>query len=160
MFLVYVFVDTEVVIEGGTRMSAVTFLENARIRPTPTRIAILEILLGARHPMSFREIKSRFPGRHDTATLDKTLSLLIEKGIAHQIQDIKGVWHLCLHSSSHAHFCCRICGRLTCLLETPLPQMEVKAGITLEGQYTVLYGICDSCGTQLVGLGKNESIPA
>lgn len=142
-------------------MSAVSFLERHGLGPTPTRIAVLEALLDAGRPMSFKEIKSMFPVRHDRESLDRTLTLLIEKGIAHRVQDIKGTWHLCLHSSPHPHFSCRICGQLTCMAEIPLPNVEVTVKTSLEGQYMVLYGICDSCGKKLAKFGRNnEDIPA
>jgi len=141
-------------------MSATTFLESFGIHPTPTRIAVLETLSDAKRPISFREIQSILPGRHDRATLNRTLSLLIEKGIAYRAQDIKGIWYVCLHPSPHPHFSCRLCGKLTCLAETPLPNVEVAAGMELEGQYMVLYGVCDACGKKLAGMANNESLSA
>lgn len=141
-------------------MSAIALLESFGVHPTPTRIAVLEALSDARYPISFREIQSILPGRHDRITLNRTLSLFIEKGIAHRVQDIKGTWHLCLHPSPHPHFSCRICGKLTCMAETPLPNVQVAAGVELEGQYMVLYGVCDACGKQLAGLTSNKSLSA
>jgi len=139
-------------LQGGVRVKAQEALDSLEVRRTPVREAVLEILLEERRPLSYREVAAGLPGRQDRVTLYRTLLLLLEKGIVHRAQDMEGTWRYCAHTLSgtgcpgnHPHFCCRVCGRMSCMTEVPLPRLEVEPGAIVEGKQMVVYGICASC---------------
>lgn len=144
-------------------MNAREILDSMSIRLTPAREAILEVLLDERCPLSYREVAARLPDGHDRVTLYRTLLLLLEKGIVHRVMDMKGTWRFCAHSPSaagcpgnHPHFICRLCGRMTCLMESSLPHLEMESEAIVEGKHMVVYGICAQCARRSAKEGRNE----
>ena len=145
-------------------MKALEILESAAIRTTPARMAILEVLLKEKCPLSYREVAERLSGEQDRVTLYRTLSLFLKKEIVHRVMDMKGTWRFCAHDPNlpgcpgdHPHFACQVCGRMECLMDHSLPYLDVEPGAVVEGKHMVVYGICRKCAKKNTN-GEVESL--
>ena len=46
---------------------------------------------------------------------------------------------------NHAHFLCVRCGAMRCLVEQPLPRIEVPPDVTVFSREFIAHGICETC---------------
>lgn len=123
-------------------------------RVTRTRVAVLDVLLGADRSLTHDEIAAELTEqgiRHDRVTLYRTLDWLIEVGVAHRMAggDDRtrrfGVASTGPHE--HAHFHCDHCGKVVCLEGlAPAVAVNLPGGYQLERAELVLHGACPACG--------------
>lgn len=102
-------------------------------------------------PHSELEKRDKLKG-FNRVTLYRTLETLENKKLVHSILGIDGVWYYCLHSSeakgcpgNHAHFICKVCGKMICLKDQPIPEIKVPEGCQILGKQLLAYGICSEC---------------
>ena len=133
-------------------MKIAEILNGAGLRVTKQRIAVLELLIEKRAPVSHAEITAALADPLDKVTLYRTLQTLKEAGITHQVQGLDGAWRFCAHDNDaegcpggHAHFLCLSCGRMSCLTNQKLPRVEVPEGNEVEGKQLIVYGRCSGC---------------
>ena len=128
-------------------------LNEAGLRKTKARRAVLQVLTETDRPLSHREIAGD-PGVRtlDRVTLYRTLATLQEAGLLHRVQGVDGVWRFRGHApgsgkcgGNHLHFLCLDCNRMTCLPEQPLPWVEEPEGAEVFGKQLVVYGRCPQC---------------
>ena len=131
-------------------------LRTAGLRRTPTRLAVLARLELLARPCSHAELLA-LPDLTDLddITLYRTLNTLVEAGLVHRIHGIDGVWRYSTQPRSqagcpgnHAHFLCNGCGSMQCLLDQPMPRVEVPVGTEVQGRHFLVYGRCAGCATQ------------
>ncbi len=127
-------------------------LENAGIRVTANRLLI------------WRKVRHGFPGAFslanleealptlDRSTIFRTLTLLSEAHLLHDIDDGSGSQKYCVchHDDTrqclgHVHLTCRICHRTFCLTNIKIPQVELPEGFVAEETEYVVKGLCPDC---------------
>ncbi len=132
-------------------------LASREIRPTPLRRAILEVLLEAGMPLSWKEafVRLRRKTEADKVSLYRNLDLFERKGLVHKILGSDGAWRYCARQAdenrcpgNHAHFLCLGCGKMVCLEDQPIPTVILPDGFTVEGKQLLAYGRCASCTPQ------------
>ncbi len=135
-------------------------LEKAGLRATPNRILVLRELMGAEAPQSLIELETRLETL-DRSSILRVLTSLCDHGLVHVMEDGRGVskyeachdsghhhdhreWHIAedLH---HAHFYCEKCGKVYCLEDVMVPQIEVPEGFEVRGVNFMLKGLCPRC---------------
>ena len=128
-------------------------LEKAGVRVTAVRLLI------------WREIRHTFTGAFsladvddalptvDKSTIFRTLTLLSDAHLLHDIDDGSGSHKYCvchhddtLHCTGHVHLTCRICRRTFCLHDVPVPPVHVPDGYEPQGVSYLVKGICPECG--------------
>ena len=128
-------------------------LSNLGIRPTAVRLMIGRLLDASDHPVSSLEIETELD-TVDRSTITRTLTLVLEKGLVHLIEDGSGAskYESCMaphgreqDSDRHVHFHCRVCGNTLCLHSNPIPEIVLPSGFTQESANFTLTGICDRC---------------
>ena len=138
------------------------FIEKARVmileagmREKDLRIIILGLLLQLSRPVSHNDLMSEeaLEGA-DRVSVYRNLSALCEAELAHSVQGMDGTWRFCAQNSNgkrrpggHAHFMCTECKKMICLLDHPLPRIDVPEGTKVEGKQLVVYGICPDCAS-------------
>ena len=141
----------------GSMTAAELLLASKKIRSTPLRRAILEVLLEAGMPLSWKEAFFRLSRRTgaDKVSLYRNLTLFESKGLIHKILGSDGAWRYCARQAeenrcpgNHAHFICLGCGRMVCLEDQPIPTVTLPEGFTVEGKQLLAYGRCSSCAVQ------------
>jgi Fur family ferric uptake transcriptional regulator len=130
--------------------------KKAGIRVTAVRLLI------------WREIRNSFPGAFslsdledalptvDKSTLFRTLMLLSESHLLHDIDDGSGSHKFCvchhddtLHCTGHVHLTCRVCHRTFCLTDVRIPQVELPEGFVPEEAEYIVKGVCPDCAKRL-----------
>lgn len=145
-----------------------SLLNNAGIRPTAVRILIVKELIEARYPLSSLELETLLE-TVDRSSITRTLTLLLDKGLLHSIDDGSGAakFELCndrvcrshadhnirpheemeesLHSDLHAHFHCAACGKTVCLPDNCLEIPPLPEGYVATTANFVITGLCPDC---------------
>ncbi len=128
-------------------------LRAAGLRRTPARVAVLARIEALSRPASHAELAAlpELAGLDDI-TLYRTLATLQEAGLVHRVHGIDGVWRYCAQPTgvqgcpgNHVHFLCTRCGVMHCLLDQPMPRVEVPAGAAVEGRHFLVFGRCVAC---------------
>jgi Fur family transcriptional regulator, ferric uptake regulator len=108
------------------------------IKFTTARASILEVLKVANSPLSYEQIKEKMSVVMDKATFYRNIAKFEALGMVHKFESDDRKWYFELSSTTHAHFICEQCHKITC--------MEVDLG-NVEGEVTsiVLKGTCKEC---------------
>ncbi len=131
-------------------------LKAAKLRRTPVRAGVLEVLAKASRPLGAVEILDKLPPHTDAVTVYRTLNTYTEKAVIHRVRGEDRVWRYALGNASehaahrHPHFVCESCGRVECLKEAEIPPDFVRSlgvGPRYAVSYpeVVLHGTCPKC---------------
>ncbi|MBI3115321.1 MAG: transcriptional repressor [Candidatus Kerfeldbacteria bacterium] len=125
-------------------------LRRAKLKVTPTRVALLRILASAKHPLSIAKIARALRQSADRVTLYRALDALAKAGIVRRIDLQHGHAHYELAQDDHHHLVCTSCGRTASIR---LPHRLTVSPVTLRrtGFARVtrhaleFFGLCRSC---------------
>jgi Fur family ferric uptake transcriptional regulator len=128
-------------------------LRSHALRATRPRLAVLQLLRAADHPLSHADVVQALAGEPwDPSTLYRNLADLVAAGLAgktelgdHVWRFYDAVWH---DAGDHPHFVCTECGHVQCLTDTRIslragkrsPRALREAHIEIQ-----LRGLCDDC---------------
>jgi Fur family ferric uptake transcriptional regulator/Fur family zinc uptake transcriptional regulator len=133
-------------------------LRTAGLKSTSARERVLEVLDLLSVPIAHAELSKQLV-ELDEVTLYRTLSTLAEARLIHRVYGLDGVWRYCIQPKhpgcpgNHAHFLCSHCGNMRCLLEQPIPRIDVPAGYEVVGRQLLIHGRCLECRTSLESTG-------
>ena len=132
-----------------------TLLHGKNLRSTPSRLAVLELLIDAQGPLSHAEVAVQLMERgFDRATLYRNLTDFVDAGLASRADRGDHIWRFEFKRSpthderSHPHFVCNDCGAVSCLPELTLPVAPANpAGkpIIRTVSEIVIKGQCQDC---------------
>jgi Fur family ferric uptake transcriptional regulator len=133
-------------------MSDEQVLQQAGIRVTAVRLMIWrQVRHGFADAFSLADLEAALP-TVDRSTLFRTLSLLSEAHLLHDIDDGSGSQKYCVchHDDTrqcmgHVHLTCRLCHRTYCLPNVRIPQVPLPEGFIAEETEYVVKGICPHC---------------
>jgi len=130
-------------------------LREARLKRTPVRVAVLEILARDAQPLNAPQILARLPRGTDTVTLYRTLKTLTGAKLLHRVRGEDQVWRYAMSETeagghTHAHFVCDECGTVECLPESPVPSAPAKrararSGYNVAYSEVLVHGTCPEC---------------
>ena len=134
------------------QLSDEQILEEAGIRVTAVRLLVWrEIRRSLTGAFSLSDLEDALP-TVDKSTLFRTLTLLREAHLLHDIDDGSGSHKFCvchhddtLHCTGHVHLNCRFCHRTFCLTDVRIPQVGLPAGFIPEEAEYIVKGICPDC---------------
>lgn len=127
-------------------------LDNAGLRVTAVRLMIWrEVRHGFNDAFSLADLEERLP-TVDRSTLFRTLALLTEAHLLHEIDDGSGSQKYCVchlddtrHCEGHVHLTCRVCHRTFCLSNVRIPPVALPDGFVTEETEYVVKGVCKNC---------------
>lgn len=127
-------------------------LEKAGVRITAVRLLIWrEIRHTFTGAFSLADVEDALPSV-DKSTIFRTLALLSEAHLLHDIDDGSGSHKYCVchhddtrHCTGHVHLTCRICHRTFCLPNVRIPQVVIPEGFEPEETEYLVKGICPEC---------------
>ena len=130
--------------------------EKAGIRVTAVRLLIWrEIRKSFDGAFSLADLEDALP-TVDKSTLFRTLTLLSEAHLLHDIDDGSGSHKFCvchhddtLHCTGHVHLTCRVCHKTYCLTDIRIPQVELPTGFIPEEAEYIVKGVCPECAKRL-----------
>jgi Fur family ferric uptake transcriptional regulator len=125
-------------------------LRVAKLRATPTRLAVLDEVYAASRPLSHAEVASQLASK-DSVTVFRALGDLSEAGLLTRLDAGDRVWRFEAAPDDdtwHAHFVCTRCRQVSCLraVEIVLPTRGVPASVKERRVHVFLHGRCDDCG--------------
>jgi Fur family transcriptional regulator, peroxide stress response regulator len=130
-------------------------LKASRLKVTPQRLAIFELIKGDRtHPSAekiYEKISKRYP-RISFATVYNTLSKLVEIGEIQELDIDPDKKRFDPYTPAHCHFYCRVCGNIydvECDASFK-PDIKKVGGHWVESRQLNFKGVCEDCK------GKNE----
>lgn len=127
-------------------------LDNAGIRVTAVRLMVWrQIRHGFNDAFSLADLEAKMP-TVDRSTLFRTLTLLTDAHLLHDIDDGTGSQKYCVchlddtrHCQGHVHLTCRECHRTSCLPNVHIPSVPLPTGFEPEETEYVVKGICADC---------------
>ena len=132
-------------------------LEHRGIKPTATRLLILEQLHRGDEMLSLPRLEQLLP-TVDKSTISRTLALFLLHGLIHAVDDGSGslkynVSHQDCgrdgeEEEEHTHFYCTQCHRTFCLKQIHVPVVALPEGFRLESVNYVLKGLCPECSAR------------
>ena len=130
------------------------FLDNAGIRVTAVRLLIWrKVRHGFMDAFSLADLEAALP-TVDRSTLFRTLTLLRDAHLLHDIDDGSGSQKYCVchHDDTrqclgHVHLTCLRCHRTFCLPNIKIPPVMLPEGFIPEEAEYVVKGICAQCAT-------------
>ncbi len=138
-------------------MKELDILQDAHIKVTPQRIAILRLLkensghLGVK-PL-YNLVSQQYPNI-SLATIYKTLELFRSKGVLRAVAVASGEANCCSSPDFNSRLVCSTCKST---FDIPVPEIDLKeyledvssrSGYRLTSQQLVLYGLCPKCSRQ------------
>lgn len=131
-------------------------LKRSKLRRTPVRAGVLEILLKASRPLGAVEILEKLPPHTDAVTVYRTLNTYTSKHVLHRIRGEDRIWRYALGdpqetaAHQHPHFVCEECGKVECLKGAEIPEnfvrsLGVQADYAIRYPEVLLHGICPRC---------------
>lgn len=120
-------------------------------RNTPSKEAVLDLLISTGKAMSRDAIEQKIDVEIDRATIYRVLNRFCEDGLVHKIvaEDGKQYFAVCMKcdekklADNHFHFRCTSCQTIECLPEAV--HFSVPNGYNVESVNCVLTGICPQC---------------
>lgn len=120
-------------------------------RNTPSKEAVLDLLVSAKKAMSHDAIEQKINIEIDRATIYRVLNRFCEDGLVHRIvaEDGKQYFAICMKcdeskiDDNHFHFRCTNCQTIECL-PTPV-HFSVPNGYHVKSINCVLAGTCNDC---------------
>lgn len=131
-------------------------LRLAKLRRTPVRAGVIDILQAAKAPLAAADILAKLPPRTDVVTLYRTLTTFVNKKIVHRVHGDHNVWLFAMGDPErttphrHPHFVCESCGKVECLHDALLPANFIQT-LGVPNKYkirypeVVLHGRCPRC---------------
>lgn len=131
---------------------ATTLLRSSGLRATKPRMALLSILSQAKRPLKAQEIINQLPkGMADTATVYRSVSTLVSKGVVRRIDlDATAKYYELERGDDHHHLVCTQCHKIedvhTCEVDEIAKQVLTKSSFkTIDRHNLEFFGICESC---------------
>ena len=125
------------------------------LRSTPARVAVLQHLEQADHPLTHGEIAAELvPQGFDKATVYRCLIDLTEAGLLSRSELGDHAWRFemrresAAHTGEHPHFLCVDCGEVVCLSDVRIsisPAPGTKQSRIGELTEVLLKGHCERC---------------
>lgn len=139
-------------LHGEEMESAEVILSRSGLKRTPGRIAIINLLLAAEYPLSQQEIASRLIKiSMNGVSIYRSLDAFLKTGIVHRIDSGDRTWRFAIcgcgtRGHCHPHFICKQCGKVECLSDYKLPELdEIQPGYIVENQEVYIRGRCAGC---------------
>ncbi len=126
-------------------------LRERKLKATPARLEILDILSHTKKPLSINDISVKIKGQTDLATLYRTFDTLRDLGLVTQIDFRHGHAHYELATNEHHHhLVCEKCGKVVDISKcntTDIEKQVLKIGnfSSIKHHSLEFYGLCKAC---------------
>lgn len=127
-------------------------LNSVNLYRTQPRLAVLKVLIAAKHPLTQAQIAHRLEkNRLNKVTIYRTLESFCKSGLVHKAYLQKRAYHFelaenCGKTQCHPHFICKACGLTQCLVGRSTPKVTgIKKGFVVHRQQVRLEGLCPAC---------------
>ncbi|MFM7430344.1 MAG: Fur family transcriptional regulator [Flammeovirgaceae bacterium] len=123
--------------------------EGLHIRNTRIREEILTLFIGNKGvAFSEAEINQVFSRKADRVTIYHNIRMLLEKLVIHRVicEDGKLKYAMATDTTrQHPHFECIACGKVSCLNDKGITNIELPAGFQSQATHMLVRGLCANC---------------
>mgnify|MGYP000963470233 CR=1 FL=1 len=122
------------------------------VKPTAIRLIVLRHLLEQKKAQSLKDIEDKLI-HTDRSSIFRTLKTFEENKVIHSIEDGSGMtkYAVCAEGCNcdpkdlHYHFYCTNCSKTFCLLDLPIPHIQLPENFKMQQANMVIKGLCDNC---------------
>ena len=132
-------------------MLSIKLLKQAKLKVTPARVAILQILDGS-PPISAQDIVDRLSQNNqaaDPVTVYRSLDQFVASNIVKQINFNEGKFRYELAGDHHHHLVCQTCNKVIpiedCDIEDKVKQQASKYKFDITSHTLEFFGLCRQC---------------
>ncbi|WP_426491023.1 Fur family transcriptional regulator [Hymenobacter sp. 102] len=134
--------------------SIAQILTRHKLRHTPVRRAVLQVLSGSPFALSGHEVEQQLREDVDRITLYRTLKTFEESGLIHRVIDTSDTvrYAACAvgctaqaHFDDHVHFKCTSCQHIFCLNQVAIPAVTLPPSFQAQTRDYLLAGVCQQC---------------
>lgn len=123
-----------------------------KVKITAVRTVVLRHLLSQKKAQSLKDIQNAL-AYTDRSSIFRTLKTFEEKKVIHSIEDGSGMtkYAVCVEGCNcdpkdlHYHFYCINCSKTFCLLDLPIPHIQLPENFKFQQANMVVKGLCDYC---------------
>lgn len=134
-----------------------TELNEAALRATPARLALMQLLETTKTPLDVQSMIAFLEKQHintDPATVFRIMNMFTEKGLVKQIQLHEGKFRYELtNKPAHHHLVCVRCGSIedvsSCNIAALEKEIEKKKQFKVISHSLEFFGICNHCQDNL-----------
>jgi Fe2+ or Zn2+ uptake regulation protein len=128
-------------------------LRSNKLKVTPGRVRLLELLIETKKPLSIKQISKAIGSRSffDTATIYRTLETFKILGLVKQVNFQDDFAYYELVRSDHHHLVCKSCGRIEDFHGCKSGEI-IKHALKQSKQFSIidehsleLFGLCNAC---------------
>lgn len=127
-------------------------LKDGGLRNTPSRCMILDVLYKFGKPVSAEDIYGKLKNKMDEATVYRTLSSFLEKGIIRQVNLRKDSVYFELNNDHHHHMVCTKCGDIEDFKESNEIEKILGRIVEKSSRFKIInehsleiFGLCSKC---------------
>jgi len=125
-------------------------LRNKKLKITPSRVAILDILISQHSPLSVEDIEKALDIDVNTSTIYRTLEVLSLNNVLYQTDFRDGKIYYEYQQSHHHHIVCKKCGKkegVSLCVESYIPEIlkSSKKFNKVEDHMLEFFGVCKKC---------------
>ncbi|HSW88859.1 MAG TPA: Fur family transcriptional regulator [Candidatus Saccharimonadales bacterium] len=128
-------------------------LNEAELRATPARIAVMKLLETTNTPVDVSMIIEYLEEKNiktDPATAFRIVNMFMEKGLVKQISFNEGKFRYELSSKAdHHHLICENCGQIQDISDCAISELEgdikKKKGFLVKRHSLEFFGLCENC---------------
>jgi len=132
--------------------TAEEILQLKNVKTSSVRIVVLQHLLSQDKAVSLKDIECELP-YSDRSSIFRTLKTFEKNKVIHSIEDGSGMikYAICPEGCNcdpkdlHFHFYCSNCCKTFCLLDTPIPDIQLPENFKLQQANFVIKGECSNC---------------
>jgi Fur family ferric uptake transcriptional regulator len=146
-----------------------SYLHQHRLPVTHQREAIAMALFEAEHHQSVDDLADLLRGRSEhvgKATIYRTLNLLVEAGLARELDFGEGFkrYEHQAGETQHDYLICTSCGKVARFQRETMDRLQeeiaAELGFTVQSRRLKIYGLCDSCAVAEGSEQVVESLPS
>lgn len=127
-------------------------LKLKNVKCTSVRIVVLQYLLGQKKAVSLKDIEAKLTYT-DRSSIFRTLKTFEKNKVIHSIEDGSGMTKYAVCSEDcncdpedlHFHFFCSNCSITFCLLDIPIPEIQLPEKFKMQQANFVIKGLCSNC---------------
>lgn len=127
----------------------IQLLADAGIEHTKARSRILEICMGAKHPLTVAEVAGKVGSTAHLATIYRTLEKFASANLLSRIDFQEGKFRYEYVHDHHHHAVCEGCGKVAEVqdkkLESVMDNLKIESGFNITRHALELFGLCKNC---------------
>lgn len=132
--------------------TAIDILRSSGLNVTEIRCRVVVLLLQPGKALTQKELEEALESQMnqvDRVTLYRTIKVLLEKKVIHQITIDSQIVKYKLagehRRSDHPHFHCCCCDRLLCMPQIKIEQDMLPGGFIMQTSNLIIEGVCPDC---------------